>query len=89
MISTYAQLNEKLAAAFSAISPGSDPVLRTSDHGDYQANGVMALAKALGRPPRDVAVDVLARLDLEGVANVEIAGPGFLNLTLTPEFLAR
>ncbi len=89
MISTYAQLNERLAVAFSAISPGADPVLRTSDHGDYQANGVMALAKSLGRPPRDVAADVLAQLDLEGVADVEIAGPGFLNLTLTPEFLAH
>jgi arginyl-tRNA synthetase len=89
MISTYAQLNERLAAAFSAISPGADPVLRTSDRGDYQANGVMALAKSLGRPPRDVAADVLAQLDLEGVAEVEIAGPGFLNLTLTTGFLAR
>lgn len=87
MISTYAQLNERLAAAFSAISPGADPVLRVSEHGDYQANGVMALAKSLGRAPRDVAADVLAQLDLEGVADVEIAGPGFLNLTLTPAFL--
>ncbi len=75
--------------AFSALSPGADPVLRVSEHGDYQSNGVMALAKSLGRSPRDVAVDVLSHLDLADVAEVAVAGPGFLNLTLTPGFLAR
>ena len=87
MISTYALLHERLAAAFSALAPGADPVLRASEHGDYQANGVMALAKSLGRNPREVAGDIVARLDLEGVAEVEVAGPGFLNLTLTTSFL--
>jgi len=49
----------------------------------------MALAKRLGRPPRDVAEEILGRAELSGVAAVEIAGPGFLNLTLSPEFLAE
>ena len=40
------------------------------------------LAKAVGRNPRDVAADVLAAADLAGVATVEVAGPGFLNLTV-------
>ncbi|MDE3082189.1 MAG: arginine--tRNA ligase [Acidobacteriota bacterium] len=86
-MSTYALLLERLTAAFSALSPGADPVLRTSDHGDYQANGVMALAKSLGRNPREVASEILGYLDLEGVAEVVIAGPGFLNLTLTTSYL--
>jgi arginyl-tRNA synthetase len=87
MISTYALLSERLAAAFSALSPGADPVLRVSEHGDYQANGVMALAKSLGRNPREVAGEILTHLDLGGVAEIEVAGPGFLNLTLTADFL--
>jgi arginyl-tRNA synthetase len=89
MISTYALLHQRLTVAFSALSPGADPVLRVSEHGDYQANGVMALAKSLGRSPREVADDVLSHLDVADVAEVAVAGPGFLNLTLTPGFLAR
>jgi len=47
----------------------------------------MALAKQLGRPPRDVAAEVVAALDFSGIGTVEIAGPGFLNITLAPELL--
>ena len=57
---------------------GADPVLRTSDRSDYQANGVMALAKRLGRSPRDVAEEIVGHVDLDGVATVEVAGPGIL-----------
>ncbi len=89
MVSTYDELRIALQAAFDRIADGADPVLRTSDRVDYQANGVMALAKRVGRPPRDVAQDVVSHLDLEGVARVEIAGPGFLNLTLETAFLDR
>jgi arginyl-tRNA synthetase len=86
--STYELLRGRLADAFDTFVPGADPVLRTSDHGDYQANGIMALAKQLGRAPRDVATELVARLDLGGLATVEIAGPGFLNLTLEPTLLS-
>ena len=85
--STYSVIQERLATAFDAVGPGADPVLRASEHGDYQANGVMALAKSLQRPPRDVAQEIAAKVDVAGVATLEIAGPGFLNLTLTPAFL--
>ena len=87
MSSTYHQLLERLAPAFSALEPGADPVLRTSERGDYQANGVMALAKRLGRDPREVAAQVLAGADLAGVAVAHVAGPGFINLTLESAFL--
>ncbi len=88
MGSTYEILAERLARSFERLAPGADPVLRASDRADFQANGVMALAKTLGRPPRDVAVEIVAMNDLDGVAVVEVAGPGFLNITLEPAFLA-
>jgi len=77
MTSTYDTLLSRLQSAFDTLEEGADPVLRTSDRSDYQANGVMALAKRLGRPPRDVAEEILGRAELSGVAAVEIAGPVF------------
>lgn len=60
------------------------------EFGDYQANGVMAVAKRNQRNPREVAAQLVDQLDLDGIAqDVEVAGPGFLNITLAPEFLAR
>jgi arginyl-tRNA synthetase len=85
--STYETLQTRLQRAFDALEVGADPVLRVSERSDYQANGVMALAKRLGRPPREVAEEIVRGLDVEGVARVEVAGPGFLNLTLTTVFL--
>ena len=73
-----------LTPVFDDIAPGADPVLRSSDHADYQVNGVMGLAKGLDRNPRDVAIEIVARLDFgDLVESIEIAGPGFLNLTLS------
>jgi len=89
MTSTYDTIASRLQIAFDSLDVGADPVLRTSDRSDYQANGVMALAKRLGRSPRDVAEEIVGRADLSGVATMEIAGPGFLNLTLNPGFLGE
>jgi arginyl-tRNA synthetase len=85
--STYETLLSRLQGAFDTLEVGADPALRTSERGDYQANGVMALAKRLNRPPREVAEAVVHSVDLGDIATVEIAGPGFLNLTLVPAFL--
>lgn len=58
--------------------------------GDYQANFAMALGKRLSRPPRDVAADVVARLNVADLCDPpEVAGPGFINLRLTDATLAR
>ena len=52
-------------------------------HGDWTSNIAMQLAKPAGMKPRDVAGVIAARLEeTEGIAEIEIAGPGFLNLTL-------
>ncbi|EHC38291.1 Arginyl-tRNA synthetase, partial [Salmonella enterica subsp. enterica serovar Gaminara str. A4-567] len=70
-----------------------EPQVRQSakvQFGDYQANGVMAVAKKLGMAPRQLAEQVLTHLDLSGIASkVEIAGPGFINIFLEPAFLAE
>ncbi|HEY5112243.1 MAG TPA: arginine--tRNA ligase [Acidimicrobiales bacterium] len=87
MTSTYDSLLARLQQAFDVVAPGADPVLRRSDRSDFQANGVMALAKRVGRAPRDVAEEIVAAARLGDVAEVMVAGPGFLNITLLPAFL--
>lgn len=58
--------------------------------GDYQANGVMAAAKRLGMAPRQLAEKVLEHLDLGAIASkTEIAGPGFINIFLNPQWVAE
>jgi len=68
-----------------AVSDASKP-----EFGDYQYNGIMALAKQLGRNPREIAVEVAAHIPTDGIlANVEVAGPGFINLWLSTDWLAQ
>nr|WP_167739235.1 arginine--tRNA ligase [Kocuria sp. JC486] len=56
---------------------------KNRDHGDWATNIAMQLTKKVGRPPREVAEILKGRLEaLDGVASVDIAGPGFLNITL-------
>ena len=84
-------LADRLRPAFEVVGgrPGVDPVVRSSEHADAQANGALPLAKALGRPPREVAQAVLDAADLSGLATtVEIAGPGFVNVTFDPAWIA-
>jgi arginyl-tRNA synthetase len=79
-----------LAPAFASVAGTDqpvDPVVRPSDRADAQANGALALAKTLGRKPRDVADDVVAAANLAGKATVEVAGPGFINVTFDDGFL--
>ncbi|WP_034947321.1 arginine--tRNA ligase [Erwinia oleae] len=89
-----ALLSEKVSQAMIAAGAPADcePQVRQSakpQFGDYQANGIMAVAKKLGKAPRQLAEEVLQHLDLRGIAaKVEIAGPGFINLFLAPEWLA-
>jgi arginyl-tRNA synthetase len=73
-------------ATFAAmVKPTQDP-----RHGDYQANCAMPLAKKLGRKPPEVAKEIVSRLDLGDVLEPpEVAGPGFINLRLRSDWLAR
>lgn len=63
---------------------------KKAEFGEYQANGAMAAAKKVGMNPRALAEQIVARLDLGDAANkVEIAGPGFINIHLNPDWLAQ
>ncbi len=67
------------------IRPSQDPKF-----GDYQANMAMPLAKQLGKPPREVATQIVAKLDLSGLCTTpEIAGPGFINLRVADSLLVE
>jgi arginyl-tRNA synthetase len=58
--------------------------------GDYQANVAMPLGKRLGKPPREIAAEIISKLDLDDLCEPpEIAGPGFINLRLKPEWLVE
>lgn len=80
-----------IAQAFGAEFHDLDPVVKPTpraDLGDYQANFAMSLAKQLRLNPRDVATQTVANLQSDDCfSRVEIAGPGFINIFLKPEFL--
>jgi arginyl-tRNA synthetase len=77
-----------LVAAFGEEYADTDPVLRPSQFADFQANVALALAKRLGRSPREVADLLVEHLDVGGVCHEpEVSGPGFVNLRLDEAWL--
>ncbi|GAB3438853.1 arginine--tRNA ligase [Streptomonospora sediminis] len=84
-----ARVQSALGAALGAEFAATDPVIRPSQFADYQANAALALAKRLGRSPRDVATDIVAHLEVDDLCReVEISGPGFVNLRLRDDWIA-
>ncbi|MGH3400830.1 MAG: arginine--tRNA ligase [Streptosporangiaceae bacterium] len=92
---TLAQLvRDALAAELGEQYATADPIIRPSQFADYQSNAALPLAKALGRPPREIATAVAARLadqadqaETGPIAKVEVSGPGFINITLRDEWI--
>jgi arginyl-tRNA synthetase len=89
---TLAQLvRDALAAELGEQYATADPIIRPSQFADYQSNAALPLAKALGRPPREIATAVAARLadpaQAGPIAKVEVSGPGFINITLRDEWI--
>ncbi|MFB6843997.1 arginine--tRNA ligase [Streptomyces sp. NPDC056373] len=80
-------VHQRLAAALSAALPqagSADPLLRRSDRADFQANGILALAKKEKANPRELATQVVSRVESgDLIEDVEVSGPGFLNITIT------
>ncbi|MCR6650910.1 MAG: hypothetical protein NVV73_05145 [Cellvibrionaceae bacterium] len=63
---------------------------KNASFGDYQINGAMGAAKKVGSNPRELAQKIVANLQLDNIAEkIEIAGPGFINITLNPTWLAQ
>ena len=88
-------LNGRFQAAMQQLEIPSEcsPLLNQSnkpEFGDYQANGAMSAAKKLKTNPRELAQKILEQVDLDGIAaKTDIAGPGFINITLCNHFLAK
>tara|TARA_E500000178_G_scaffold87561_1_gene86248 strand:+ start:4434 stop:6155 length:1722 start_codon:yes stop_codon:yes gene_type:complete len=88
-------LNSRFKTAMQALNIPSEctPLLNISgkpQFGDYQANGAMGAAKYLKTNPRDLAQKILDQVDLSGIAEkTEIAGPGFINITLKNDYIAN
>jgi arginyl-tRNA synthetase len=85
--SLAAEIESRLCAAINKVVPAehadSDPQVRRSDRADFQANGLLAVAKKLRVNPRELAGSVVASLDRTDVlASCEVSGPGFLNITV-------
>jgi len=95
MNSTLARLkvkfNEAISAAFGKELADTDPALVPASNpkfGDYQCNLAMSLAKTLKDKPRAIATKIVENLDIDDMCEPpEIAGPGFINLTLKPTYL--
>ena len=87
-------LEEKTTQAIEAASGTAAPAIvkpaANPKFGDYQANGIMAVAKAQKRNPRQLAEAVVAQLNPDEIpASWEIAGPGFINFRLDPDWLGK
>ncbi|MGV9778797.1 arginine--tRNA ligase [Streptosporangium sp. NPDC003464] len=89
------RVQQALAAAFGADYADADPLIRPSQFADYQANVAMSLSKRLRRAPREVAQEIADHLtgragDAQGEpfpGTVEVSGPGFLNITLSDDWI--
>jgi arginyl-tRNA synthetase len=88
--SPLAQLAAPLASAVQAVSGDGAPVRleRPADptHGDYASAVALTLARPLKSAPRDIAGRILERVESPWIAAIEVAGPGFINLRVTPAF---
>ncbi|MFF8483726.1 arginine--tRNA ligase [Streptomyces sp. CAI-85] len=86
-------VEQRLASALTATLPeaaGADPLLRRSDRADFQANGILALAKKAKANPRELATQVVAQVVTgDVIGEIEVSGPGFLNVTVTDKAITE
>lgn len=90
--SITAKVNAQLSDALTATLPGTvgDALLRRSDRADFQANGILALAKKAKANPRELATQVVAQVESGDVLkDIEVSGPGFLNITVTDKAITE
>lgn len=89
LLTTHVQQAMTAAGIPAECSPNVSPA-KKAGFGDYQANGAMAAAKRMKTKPRELAQSIVDHLQLDGIAeNIEIAGPGFINIHLQPAWLAQ
>ncbi|WP_300608166.1 arginine--tRNA ligase [Trebonia sp.] len=84
-----ARVRDALGAALGADYASADPLIRPSAFADFQSNAALPLARKLGRPPRDIASEIVGRLEAGDIcAPPTVSGPGFINFTLREEWIA-
>src|SRR5947208_13861818 len=82
------RVHDAIVASFGPDYGDADPLIRPSSFADFQANVALPLGKRLRRPPREVAAELAARLDVADICTEpEVSGPGFINLTLRDEWV--
>ncbi len=93
-MSILPELESRFRTALTSLDVDPEPLLgmiRRSQEpkfGDYQANFAMSLGKKLGKPPRDVAGEIVAALSIDGFCDTpEVAGPGFINLRVRDDWI--
>ena len=83
------RVQDGLAVAFGEAYRDTDPLIRPSQHADFQANVALSLGRQLGRPPQEVAAELAAALEVADICLApEVSGPGFINLTLRDDWIA-
>jgi arginyl-tRNA synthetase len=83
------RMHDAIVASFGPEYGDADPLIRPSAFADFQANVALPLGKRLGRPPREVAGELAAHLDVTDVsAEPQVSGPGFINFTLRDDWIA-
>ena len=87
------QVETAVSTALSRVRPeldGADPLVRRSDRADFQSNVALASAKRLKARPAELAGQLVEALQVvDGIAEVEVSGPGFLNITVADQGLWR
>lgn len=96
MTGIESDLKKIMASAFESVTGDAtvDPQVHSSQHAHYQADAALGLAKRLKRNPREIAEQVIAAIDTnidsDGlIESAQLAGPGFINITICAEALAR
>src|SRR5258708_29876828 len=83
------RVHDAIVASFGPDFGDADPLIRPSSFADFQANVALPLGKRLGRPPREVAAELAARLDVADMcAEPQVSGPGFINFSLRDDCIA-
>ncbi|VEP17938.1 Arginine--tRNA ligase [Hyella patelloides LEGE 07179] len=92
LLTLQAAVSEALVAAFGDELADTDPLVAATNNpkfGDYQANVALSLSKKLKMSPRAIAEKIIAHLQIDSISETpQIAGPGFINFTIKPSYLA-
>ena len=88
------QLNSLISNALESIGVQNSSIevveATKPEFGDYQYNGAMGLAKVLRKKPRDIAKDIVDNIPTNDIiSNIEIAGPGFINITISKSWIEK